>query len=1370
MEIHLRAAKADLEAHIGDTVRDSDIGCSTQEFQGAMAERIVQRAEGNFLFADSLVKFVLAGDHLEERRRRLTDLPDTVEDAFADMIKRALSHTLHASRRKQILTLVAFAERPLTLQELLHALEIDDHLSNNPLGELPKDEAEERDWMGPADVQARCLGLVIVDESDFTVRFFHRSLHEYLRTQDPEVKQRPIVPSQIVQDRLFRICLGCLELTSVMEQSTRMAKIGDVPDLSGRANDLISYAAAYWGHHLRKAGQWKESLDRAQRYLSREFTERFLSQWHLCNVLPKYYRPKKLTESFLLSFSDLHTVAYFGLHDLVAKLRRRGNVDIDTGDTNNATALHWAAGQGFSAAVETLAAASADVEGQDIDYSPPLVWLMDWVGRLNKADDGKMDTVGVLDRQRQEEAMEAARALLRASNCVNMFFRLGGGRELTHFEHRPELRADSSSPSPPNIWYDIGQYQTLLMRAAAIGWECVTKELLIRDADSTVRNDKGWTALHFAAKGGHESIVKLLLNDGADPNAQDYHGFIPCDVVNQKTAAPVYQLLQDATQGNDRGRQSSERKLRLRGYKMEIDGMEDALNVLDMPSESEGQSHRTIKMRLSRWDPSTRSIVDFEIDPGIRKEFNGTLSDLTSSWKNKEAEGVDPPEPVVWAAYRGYATMIHILLQRGSLIDGRDHDGRTALSWVAQRGDSSTLKVLLQHQADVNARDARGRTPLSWAAEKGHRKAARVLLTHGACMETVDEYQRTPFLWAVMSRRMPLVELMLEHPASPQGTNMTGQTALACAAAAGDVGILKLLLRHARFKTSLESQDQHGCTPLARAVAKGHKEAVQVLLNAGADPNTMDRNKHTPLLWAAKEGHVGMMKLLGANGASLHIPDDQQRSPLAWAAGRGHKKAVKYLLKHQVRHLSSDSSGVTPLAWAAAGGHVKIVKLLLKSGANPSSLDMDGQTPLSWAAQMGEMALGLLALGIAAPVTMRNWFGLRSPPLVSFGGSDELIHAVALPNMSQSNTFKVRSWLSQPSHGRVVKLLLKQRIAIDQPNRNGRTPLSLACETGNQFAVDLLLKYGANPNAPDHVGRSPLSWATGQRISSVFATVLGHSLPETLHAQDRIGRTPVSWAAGAGNVNAVRALSLHGADLNQADDRGRTPLSWAVEMGYFNVVALLIETGANVNCIDQDGRTLLSWSAASGMEDMVKVILQHQESLNIKDATGRAPLSWIGPKGFRPGVSCYFREARRPTEQDIVLDLEWGEEPETGVVKLLVAHGADLKSTDQSNRTPLSWAASQGLTGVVGKMLELGAEVDARDQNGRTPLSWAVETGKLGTVEKLLEHGADAESTDDSNQSILARSLRAGSKEITNRVLSALKSPRVGGLDRSVMA
>mmetsp|Transcript_37246 Transcript_37246/g.80691 ORF Transcript_37246/g.80691 Transcript_37246/m.80691 type:complete len:93 (+) Transcript_37246:137-415(+) len=66
-----------------------------------------------------------------------------------------------------------------------------------------------------------------------------------------------------------------------------------------------------------------------------------------------------------------------------------------------------------------------------------------------------------------------------------------------------------------------------------------------------------------------------------------------------------------------------------------------------------------------------------------------------------------------------------------------------------------------------------------------------------------------------------------------------------------------------------------GRTPLHGPAGNGHAEIVHMLVEAGADVNSVDNAPQwTPLHWSARDGYVKVSQMLIAAGADVHPTDD----------------------------------------------------------------------------------------------------------------------------------------------------------------------------------------------------------------------------------------------------------------------------------------------------------------------------------------------------------------------------------------------------------------------------------------------------------------------------------------------------------------
>ena len=109
--------------------------------------------------------------------------------------------------------------------------------------------------------------------------------------------------------------------------------------------------------------------------------------------------------------------------------------------------------------------------------------------------------------------------------------------------------------------------------------------------------------------------------------------------------------------------------------------------------------------------------------------------------------------------------------------------------------------------------------------------------------------------------------------------------------------------------------------------------------------------------------------------------------------------------------------------------------------------------------------------------------------------------------------------------------------------------------------------------------------------------------------------TPLYYAAGIGDLETMRLLLRHGADVNGAGS-DQTPLHHAVIMNQETAVTLLLDRGANINASTSKGLTPLHHAIIRGNEQMAKLLIKRGASVSTKDAAGLTPTDWAAHKGF----------------------------------------------------------------------------------------------------------------------------------------------------------
>jgi len=105
---------------------------------------------------------------------------------------------------------------------------------------------------------------------------------------------------------------------------------------------------------------------------------------------------------------------------------------------------------------------------------------------------------------------------------------------------------------------------------------------------------------------------------------------------------------------------------------------------------------------------------------------------------------------------------------------------------------------------------------------------------------------------------LQVIQILLHAGVNSATVDKLGQSPLDHAAARGRVRVIQLLL--------LQQQQQNGCsfrgTPLHAASRAEKLQAVQVLLNAGADPTAQDSRGDAALHAACSGGHLEIVNVL----------------------------------------------------------------------------------------------------------------------------------------------------------------------------------------------------------------------------------------------------------------------------------------------------------------------------------------------------------------------------------------------------------------------------------------------------------------------------------------------------------------------------
>jgi ankyrin repeat protein len=312
--------------------------------------------------------------------------------------------------------------------------------------------------------------------------------------------------------------------------------------------------------------------------------------------------------------------------------------------------------------------------------------------------------------------------------------------------------------------------------------------------------------------------------------------------------------------------------------------------------------------------------------------------------------------PLIAACEEDNADVVQLLLERSdaakACIDEQMADEETALITASRVNAVSCIKLLIAAGADVHLSEGFGLTALHLTDDV---EIARMLIGAGAT-DARDNDGYTAMMRACNVGVPDLLKVLLEHGFDVNAVSNTGTSALMIAAR-NSPSTLQVLLS-ANPPPDMNKKCSRGYTALRYAAEQGSYEAVEMLLNAGADPTLADLCGITPLMQACDPETVRL--LVNAAPDSVHRRCEIGRNALSYLSEKPltSDALVSLLECDSAYNLCLDVNaandvGDTTLHFAMGDANVVAVELLLEKGADVFHIGYRGTTVLMTLLQVG---------------------------------------------------------------------------------------------------------------------------------------------------------------------------------------------------------------------------------------------------------------------------------------------------------------------------------------------------------------------------------------------------------------------------------
>ena len=392
----------------------------------------------------------------------------------------------------------------------------------------------------------------------------------------------------------------------------------------------------------------------------------------------------------------------------------------------------------------------------------------------------------------------------------------------------------------------------------------------------------------------------------------------------------------------------------------------------------------------------------------------------------------------------------------------------------------------------------------------------------------------------------------------------------------------------------------------------------------------------TALYLATYLGHESIVDILLEAGANPNIKTGQQKStPLHQAIFQKHLSiASKLLLAGGDVNAMSDSSG-TPLHLAVFLGDEKAVQFLIQNGAK-TDLSFKGSTPYQLAVDSRNLKLARL-LG---PEVVCDKYG--------FWPGESLYRAIEAHDMECIEKLAKNSRINNPFYNPLSKAIelgyedVVRLLVSNGADVNAATgfhgwecayPIIDAVKRGNVSMMRCLFELGANLNPHTCMSLNNLlhiAVESGSYESVSF--LLENGLKSSINSKNFLLKTPFDIAMEKNDVRLGLLLIKNGANVNCGKCKGGYhPIQLAVSSGNLEFTKLIVENGGNLDVpMSPMRKTLMHYAAESGSPPLVQYLLDKglEGDLDKEDARRQLPIHIAKEKDFSKVVVLLERAQR----------------------------------------------------------------------------------------------------------------------------------------------
>ncbi len=624
----------------------------------------------------------------------------------------------------------------------------------------------------------------------------------------------------------------------------------------------------------------------------------------------------------------------------------------------------------------------------------------------------------------------------------------------------------------------------------------------IGSADVDIRDNFGWTPLHYAVVNKNKEIIELMLDYGANPYLTNKNGQTPFEFTKN-----------------------------------------DDIKVLLIGK----QFSRLTKLEKFIYESITKQDVDKVIKflrAGAsvykRKKLDTKIYNIRTYYGHT---------PLHYASMSGNLSIMRTLITLGSDVNAKDNFGYTPLLYAVERGNSNAVRLLLKQNISENAKTKySGNTSLHMAVEKGYTDIVKLLIRykpqslvnkHEEVINAQNTKDWTPLHFAYKNAYENIALYLIKQYADETILNINGYEPI-------------------EVKEKEKSDIKNKLSKVYYKIEEKEEKVFEV--EKYEDPKKGIENDNNK---TEEEPDVSVNEI-GENDAELDyndtdntdnditndmdndITNDTDNDITNDTDNDITNDTDNDITNDTDNDITDDDDDETSTRLTifelCEMGEIDQTEILINNGEDVNQTNVNGDTPLHIASEYGYPDVAEMLISYGADINAKN--NNNETPLYlacKYGYYDVveyLVNQGADINIKTTNNDTPLNAAVQVDGEDIVDLFIDKNIDVNQTGENGNAALHTASESNNLNIVRTLLENGAEVDSVNNEGKTPLHLSSANDYAFVTITLIQNGA--NVNATDENGNTPLHEACANGSKQAMEILINAGAVPNTTNNEGKT--------------------------------------------------------------------------------------------------------------------------------------------------------------------------------------------------------------------------------------